>query len=326
MSLSDMETNEFKPIDIGTLDNFDQEVSNRTDESEPDFDRFKALFGAEDEEDLSAFKTLHPNVRDDSNDVFEALIEVPDQENELSPEEDASVPQGEEAVEVEVPPEPTEAEKQAAQLKAAMEEARSQGQVQGMEEGRSQGYEEGFAKGMEEGKSQGEAEGRETGHAEGFAQGEAQGKTIGEEKAREEAQKSLDALSDSLAALNNLTNDLVDSHGEQLLGLVFQVTEKVIQAQVETQDDLVRETIIDALKTLVRPEEIELSVSPEDYEYIEMIKDSFFENISSLTHISVQSDPLVARGGCRIETATASVETDPMSKLDAVREIFLGTV
>ncbi|MCG8565806.1 MAG: hypothetical protein MI747_12065 [Desulfobacterales bacterium] len=326
MSLSDMETNEFKPIDIGTLDNFDQEVSNRTDESEPDFDRFKALFGAEDEEDLSVFKTLHPNVRDDSNDVFEALIEVPDQENELSPEEDASVPQGEEAVEVEVPPEPTEAEKQAAQLKAAMEEARSQGQVQGMEEGRSQGYEEGFAKGMEEGKIQGEAEGRETGHAEGFAQGEAQGKTIGEEKAREEAQKTLDALSDSLAALNNLTNDLVDSHGEQLLGLVFQVTEKVIQAQVETQDDLVRETIIDALKTLVRPEEIELSVSPEDYEYIEMIKDSFFENISSLTHISVQSDPLVARGGCRIETATASVETDPMSKLDAVREIFLGTV
>jgi len=49
-----------------------------------------------------------------------------------------------------------------------------------------------------------------------------------------------------------------------------------------------------------------------------MIKDEFFEQIDSLNSISVRSDPSIKRGGCRIDTNTASVSTDPESRLDAI--------
>ena len=89
-------------------------------------------------------------------------------------------------------------------------------------------------------------------------------------------------------------------------------------ASLAMDDQIVRHTILDALKSLVAPEEIILNVSSEDYEYIEMIKDDFFEAISSLKRVAVTADPLINRGGCKIETATASISTNPESKLLAI--------
>ena len=51
-----------------------------------------------------------------------------------------------------------------------------------------------------------------------------------------------------------------------------------------------------------------------------MIKDEFFTEIESLNRIAVKSDPSIKKGGCKIETATASIVTDPESKLDAIYE------
>ncbi len=320
-SVPKAQDNGFQAIDVNALETFEDEVSNRTHESEPDFDRFKILFELTDKAEVSVFETLHPDVRDNSQDVFEALIKLP--EHEVPPVPEPELAQEPHVDIPEAPPEPTAEEIEAARVAEIREAAHAEGLAQGREEGHAKGYEDGFEKGKAQGFEKGEAEGRESGHAQGLAQGETQGIAQGEEKARDAAQAGLDALTDALGQMEHLTNDLVDRQGEQLLELVFQVAEKALQARVETQEEGVRNTILDALKSLVRPQEIQLNVNPEDYDYIEMVKDSFFESVSSLEHISVQSDPLVARGGCRIDTATASVATDPQSKLEEIRRAFL---
>ncbi len=93
---------------------------------------------------------------------------------------------------------------------------------------------------------------------------------------------------------------------------------------LDADDQVVRRTVIDALKTLVNPEEIVLSISPDDYACIEMVKEEFFEEVSSLETVSVQSDALINRGGCKIETRTGTISVDPEDKMQAIQEALLG--
>jgi len=104
------------------------------------------------------------------------------------------------------------------------------------------------------------------------------------------------------------------------VSLVCKITEKVVMAKIENDDEIIRHTVIDALQSLAAPENVTLSICPEDYEFIEMVKDEFFDVIETLESISVRSDPSVKRGGCKVETLTASVAADPEEKLKAVFE------
>ena len=100
--------------------------------------------------------------------------------------------------------------------------------------------------------------------------------------------------------------------------LLWVIQENEMKTKVEIEETLVRESIFHALAKLPEPEEITLHVSSDDYEYIEMIKEDFFEKIETLTTVSVVSNPGIKRCGCRIETSKADVETDIESSLNAV--------
>jgi flagellar assembly protein FliH len=103
-----------------------------------------------------------------------------------------------------------------------------------------------------------------------------------------------------------------------LVELVCQIAGKVVMAKLDADETVIKNTILDALSQLASPEEIVLSVAEEDYEYVEMIKETFFESVRSLTNITVNTDAMIPKGGCRIESAGATIATDPESKLKAV--------
>jgi flagellar assembly protein FliH len=201
-----------------------------------------------------------------------------------------------------------------------------QGFAKGLEQGRTTGEAEGEAKGFEQGLVKGEATGFKKGEAEGFAKGEAEGLEKGLKEGREKAQAEvndqvaliLDPLKESLETADNLLDRLVKRYEGQILDLVVRIAEKAVGAKLDVDDEVVKHTILDALQHLVAPEEITLSVSSEDYEYVEMVKDEFFESVRSLKHVAVTSDPMIPRGGCRIETAAATISTDPEAKLAAI--------
>ncbi len=324
MSLSDTDNMEFQPIDLGSLETFDEEVQSR--EQEPDFNRFQLLFDPEEFKTAirpeDAFRALYTVEKQEREACFEPLIKLkkPKEQVPLEP------PGPSEALESEdqdgQEPEPTLSPEELA-LEQGYQDGFDQGFAKGEEQGFKEGESKGFAKGEADGFKKGEAEGLEQGMVQGLEQGEKQGLAKGEQQAQEQASLSLDALKAAMGSLDTLIENLVDKHEEQLLELVFKIAQKAVMAAVDTNDDIVRQTILDALKCLARPEQIELSISPEDYEYVEMVKDSFFEEIGSLKQVKVLSDPLVARGGCRIETATGAVETDPETKLKAVYDALV---
>lgn len=317
MSLSDQDQNDdFQAIDVSSLDNFDGEQFQKTEETPPDLDRFKMLFDPNEMEagDIS-FKELFSFKDDAEAEPFEPLIEGSDVEE--SPASSSGPETGDEAEDasVEAPPEPSPEE---LGFEQGFEKGMAQGREAGLAEGEAKGYEAGYAKGEAEGFAKGETEGFSKGEAEGLAQGETQGREQAEAGVREEASQILTPLKESLETADTLLERLIQRYEGQILDLVFKIAEKAVGATVDTEDEMVKHTILDALQHLVAPEDITLSVSNEDYEYVEMIKEEFFAAVRSLKHVAVSSDPMISKGGCRIETAAATISTDPDAKLAAI--------
>ena len=306
MSLSDIDNERFKPMALSSLESFDEEHSNKTDQVDPDFDRFKALFETPkfENEESYEFKTMYDTKKGAENIVFTPLIKRKDESSKKE-----TLDKGREGL-----------EGKGSSEEKGYREGVEKGLEKGIAQGKNQGYEEGFKKGEAEGFEKGEQRGDEKGQQQGFEQGFKAGEEKATLQTREKAVEVLNSLEQSLKTADDILVLLVEKYEERIISLIQQIAKKVVMAQVEINDEIIKHMILDALKTLVKPEKVVLSVSLDDYEYIEMIKDEFFEQIDSLNSVSVRSDPSIKRGGCKIDTITASVSADAESRLEAIFE------
>lgn len=316
MSWSNSHSDQFKPLVVHSLEMFNNEVSNATKESEPDFERFsllieKPVFG---KEEISDFKALYSIQEDVEEFFFKPLIEkkgAPSKKGDCFENigDDDSLSKAQEDLE------PLETPEERG-YREGFENGLAAGETKGYEDGLEKGFIQGEAKGFEQGHEQGIKEGKQEGFEQGFKQGEAKA----QEETRIEGVQILNSLEDALRKADQTLEKMVDVYEERIILLIQQIAKKAVLARIEIDEEIVKPMIIDALKTLVKPEQVVLSVSTEDYEYIEMVKDAFFDQIESLKSVSVQSDPSVKRGGCKIQTNTASVSTDVESRLQTIFE------
>ena len=325
MSLSDQDehkdgsfssqNDEFKAIDVGSLENFDEEVS-RSD-AEPDFDRFKLLFDPlEVQREEGGFEAVYKVTKKLKEELFEPLIQGADVDADAPDlKKDVSDPLEETQGADEPEDGPTPEEQGFA---SGYEQGMAQGLEKGQAEGHAKGYEEGLEKGREEGFKQGQTDGFAKGEAEGYDKGIEEGHDDGKQEIVQEMAQVLDPFRQALETADQMLENMLARYETQLVELVCQIAGKVVLAKLDSDDAVIKNTILDALSQLASPEEITLSVAEEDYEYVEMIKESFFESIRSLTHITVNTDAMIPKGGCRIESAGATITTDPESKLKAI--------
>ena len=201
---------------------------------------------------------------------------------------------------------------------AGYEQGMAKGLEKGQAAGHAKGYDEGLEKGREEGFKQGETDGFAKGEAEGFEKGMEEGRDAGKQEMVREMAQILDPFRQALGTADRMLEDMLARYETQLVELVCQIAGKVVMAKLDADDAVIKNTILDALSQLASPEQITLSVAEEDYEYVEMIKETFFESVRSLTNITVNTDAMIPKGGCRIESAGATIATDPESKLKAV--------
>lgn len=305
-------------MDLNSLETFNKEIINKNAETEPDLTRFKLLFEAPkfEEQESYVFEAVYHETRKREEIVFKPLIEPrKKKENTWKKENDPSSSDHENTLTDKVIEEPEETPEEKG-YRDGFEKGLEDGLAKGKQEGYEKGFQKGEAQGFQKGEAAGEIKGREKGYQEGYEEGKAKG----EEEARQKAAGTLDMLNESLTMADRTLDLLVDKYEVRIISLIQQIAKKAVMAQLKINDGIVRNLILDALKTLVNPEEVVLSISEEDYDYIEMIKEEFFDEIESLKSISVVSDPSVKKGGCRIDTGTASISSDPDSRLEAIFE------
>jgi len=160
---------------------------------------------------------------------------------------------------------------------------------------------------------------RHAAYAEGFEKGEKEGYQAGLEQAREKT----DRLAATLNDVEGMWARIVKQYETDIVTLVCRVAEKVVYGQVAVDKEIITRAILDAFRKIADPVHATITVNPEDYEYIEAVKEDFFEAIKGLKQVTLVSDPLIDIGGCRIETPSGEVETDIEERLKAVTQCII---
>jgi len=265
---------EWSELDVSSLQSFDKELSNKTETTEPNFNLFKALYEDPELKEKNKFIRLYGVDKEADvetmgrGEAFKLLYGGLDGDAD-----DPAASSGSD--------------------KSAAGAASKNGFDEGFQQGSTQGYEEGF----EQGRAEGFAQGKELGEKQGYDEGFETGKKEAEQRCDSSAAEIIGSLETVLLKAENTWQELVRQYENEILSLICKIAEKVVFATIELDKDVVRKTVLQALETLPEPVEITLNVAAEDYDYIEMIKEDFFEKINTLTSVSVISSSAVSRGG-----------------------------
>ena len=161
----------------------------------------------------------------------------------------------------------------------------------------------------------------EEGYTEGFEKGQNEGYRVGMETAQLEIQHQVSLLQQVMTGLNTPLADLDEQVEHDLIGLVMTMTRQLVRRELKTDPEHVIGAVRAAMAVLpISDRKVKLFLHPSD---VELVK----------TGLSIESDdtawkwvedPLLTRGGVRVETANTTVDATVEARLNSVMNKLLG--
>ena len=148
----------------------------------------------------------------------------------------------------------------------------------------------------------------------GFSQGEKDGFEMGTKK----LEKSLDRIHGTLQDIDAYGQEFIKRYEKEILHLICAIAEKVVRGGVNVDNQIVREAILEAFSLAADRSEVTVRVNPEEVEYVKEIRPEFFDRISDLKSITIESDPSITRGGCFMETTFGNVDARLETQLEKI--------
>lgn len=122
-----------------------------------------------------------------------------------------------------------------------------------------------------------------------------------------ELARSLDRLSALIASIERLKADLVACNETQIMRLVYEMAKRIAMHEISVRPDAVLEAIRQAVQSAQTEESITIRVSPEDYKFIESVKEKLGKDFDFLEKSKLEASEEITRGGCVIETNYGAV-------------------
>ena len=158
-----------------------------------------------------------------------------------------------------------------------------------------------------------------------YEKGFAQGKKDGFELGRKRAQKAVDRIEGLLNQLARLKEDILRRYEKEILELIFEISKKITYLHAESDNRVLRGTILNALQLAVEKSEVILKINPEEMDYVEQLRPELFSKFQGLKSIIVTPDPAIGRGGCYLETPYGAVDAGIDTRLEKIRECLEET-
>ena len=185
---------------------------------------------------------------------------------------------------------------------------------------RDQAKESGLKTGHEEGLEAGSKEGNELGHQEGWEQGYKEGW----EQGRQEYIEATEQINTFLGAVKLQKQEIIEAVESDLIGLVFDIVEKVIHHQIAT-NQVVYHAVKSALDFAVGSQKLEIRVNPDDVKNLEPHRDEFYQLMGHVKDFEVVEDEEVSLGGCLLVSDLGRIDSRLETKLGQVEQIVRPT-
>ena len=171
--------------------------------------------------------------------------------------------------------------------------------VEELEAMREAARQEGFAQGLEEGRTQGHGEG----HAQGYAEGA--------EAGQREAAAELDQMRQVAASFGDAIAQADETIARDVLELALRLARGMVRTGFDVRPELILSVVRDAIDQLpVLQQPAVLTLHPQD---AELVRHGMAEELSKGGWRIIENGS-IARGGCRVETATNQIDAQAAAR------------
>ena len=157
-----------------------------------------------------------------------------------------------------------------------------------------------------------------------YQQGYDEGHQRGTEMQRQEAFYSVQAIAEAIRKMDTLKQHILEGAEQDIVGLAYAIAEKVVHQEVQTNRDVIKAVLTDAIKGIVDKEELKIRLNPQDYRYMLEIKADFFQAIDGVKHIILEEDDKIMRGGVVIESLFGEVDARIDKQLGEMKALLSG--
>ncbi|WP_022947947.1 flagellar assembly protein FliH [Methylohalobius crimeensis] len=183
--------------------------------------------------------------------------------------------------------------------------------------GREAGYREGYDKGSQDGYKES--------YNEGFQQGYREGREKGAAEGRAEAKRALDNevayLGQLMGALSEPLAQVDDQVEKELTTLAMTVAKHLVRRELKTDPGQIVAVVREALAALpMSQRQVTLFMHPQD---AELVRSALHLDEANVPWRIVE-EPLISRGGCRVETEVSRIDATVETRMATVIAAALG--
>lgn len=132
----------------------------------------------------------------------------------------------------------------------------------------------------------------------------------------------LDELETILEGARKQQAEMIEENEEEMVDLCLQLTEKVLQHEIDHGSYKIGEIIDGALQRIRETSEVHVHVNPEDYEAatsaLELLKEQ-----RGIDGLQAVKDPDIEPASCRIETESGTVVSEAKKRLEKIEQELL---
>jgi flagellar biosynthesis/type III secretory pathway protein FliH len=155
---------------------------------------------------------------------------------------------------------------------------------------------------------------------EAFEKGFAEGQRAGSELGEKTAEGLIKQYAASLEALNRLRTELFATSEREVIRLSLEIARKIIKREVAIDEELIHALVKVALDRVADQALITVRVNPKDHHAMERHRTAEAGSLSE--SVKLVEDPLIARGGCIIETESGTIDARIEEQLREIEKGF----
>jgi len=184
-----------------------------------------------------------------------------------------------------------------------------------------QAYDEAFEQGRQEGLRQGKEEGFQQGKKEGFQQGIDEGFKKGYDDNVHLLRKQAAEFVSLLESLSEPFKKMDGKVERELVNLSIGIASQLVRREIKVDPGQIVAVVKEAVNALpLASQKVSLKLHPED---AELVRSALLLDDMSPPWV-IDEDPLITRGGCKVETGMSHIDATVENRLAAIVATILG--
>lgn len=157
---------------------------------------------------------------------------------------------------------------------------------------------------------------------EGFELGYSEGKENAENKLNQQYQSILNQANDILRETYEIKDQIVEESEPIIIELGLKIAEKVIKKELASDEEIIKFITLEALKNIKEFEKILIYVNPNDFTYLNSVREELCKNLNAQVDLQIYPDRSIDDKGCIIKTTSGALDARIDTQLEQLRQLL----